>query len=309
MYYKDWLPEWLENYVKPTTKSKTYLRYEEISRRHLVPSLGQYAMEELTPLLLQRYVTGLLQNGNLKTGQGLSPSTVNGMIAVLRGSMDVAYRIGMAESYVMDKVKRPKMKERPVECFTLAEQRQIEAAVLSDPRIKMRGIVICLYTGLRIGELLALQWEDIDWRGAELRVNKNCRDGTDEAGRYCRVVDSPKTASSRRTVPLSPAIVRILREMHKNSLSPWVITGAAEVLSVRSYQRSFERLLQRLGLPHRGFHSLRHTFATRALECGMDVKTLSELLGHRSPGMTLRRYAHSMAAHKREMVNRMGKML
>ena len=209
----------------------------------------------------------------------------------------------------MDKIKRPKAKEREVTCFTLAEQKQIERAVLADKRPKMKGIVICLYTGLRIGELLALEWTDIDFRAGELKVSKSCHDGKDEIGKLRRFIDTPKTSSSIRTIPLAKPILQILKEMKKDNSSPYVISGKEAAPSVRSYQRSFDLLLQKLKIQHKGFHSLRHTFATRALECGMDVKTLSEILGHKSATITLNRYAHSLMEHKRDMMNLVGKLL
>ena len=96
---------------------------------------------------------------------------------------------------------------------------------------------------------------------------------------------------------------------HKKISSPLVISKNGEGISNRTYQRNFESLLKSLNIKHRGFHTLRHTFATRALECGMDVKTLSELLGHKSPAVTLKKYAHTFLIHKKEMMNRLGKLL
>ncbi len=309
MYYKEWLRDWLEHYMKPSTKDKTFTRYEQIVNQHLIPKLGDYEINELTPILVQRYISELLNSGNLKTGKGLAPNSVNSIIAVLQNSLGTAHILGIADKYEMDKLKRPKAKEKQVTCFTPSEQKQIEQAAMLDKRIKMRGIVLCLYSGVRIGELLALEWSDIDFNSGELSVNKNCHDGKDKGGRLIRITDTPKTATSKRVIPLPKPILQMLKEMKKNSSSPYVVSGGDTVLSIRSYQRSFELLLVKLKIPHRGFHSLRHTFATRALECGMDVKTLSEILGHKSATVTLNRYAHSLMEHKRDMMNRLGKLL
>ena len=97
--------------------------------------------------------------------------------------------------------------------------------------------------------------------------------------------------------------------MKRKAKNQYVISNGEKPLMVRSYQRSFERLLKRLQIPHKGFHSLRHTFATRALEIGVDVKTLSEILGHKNANVTLQRYAHSMPEHKKEVMNKIGKLL
>ena len=108
-------------------------------------------------------------------------------------------------------------------------------------------------------------------------------------------------------IPIPRQILPLLREQKKKSRSTFVV-GEDRLQSVRSYQYSFSLLLKKLGISHRGFHALRHTFATRALECGMDVKTLSEILGHKNPVVTLNRYAHSLMPHKHEAMNRLGKL-
>lgn len=173
----------------------------------------------------------------------------------------------------------------------------------------MFGIILALYTGLRIGELLALEWDDVDFSKGELTISKTCYDGRDENGQYCRITGTPKTESSKRTIPMPKQIVPHLREIKKRSKSKYVVGNGNKIITVRSYQRSFELLLIKQKIPHHGFHALRHTFATRAIECGMDVKSLSEILGHKNPTITLKRYVHSFMEHKREYMNRLGKLL
>ena len=201
-------------------------------------------------------------------------------------------------------IKRLKLKERKIECFTLAEQKRIEAAVFGSRKTKLFGIVLCLYTGLRVGELIALQWKDIDLQKGLLTVSRSCHDTSSGIA-----FDEPKTASSRRVIPLPKQLLPRLKRIKKSSNSAFVVSADGNAVSVRSYQRSFELLLKKLHIAHRGFHSLRHTFATRALECGMDVRTLSEILGHKNPTVTLNRYAHSLLEHKAAMMNRLGKLL
>lgn len=212
--------------------------------------------------------------------------------------------LGLTKAYTADKLKRPKLKEKPVECFTFAEQKHIEQAVLNGKKDKLYGIILCLYSGLRIGELIALQWSDIDFAKGILTVSKSCHDGKDGI-----VIYEPKTSSSRRVIPLPKQLLPILKGIKKKSDSPFVVSSNGKPVSVRSYQRSFELFLKKLKISHKGFHSLRHTFATRAIECGMDVKTLSEILGHKNPTVTLNRYAHSLMEHKQDMMNRLGKLL
>lgn len=304
MKYIDWLTQWLENYIRPSVKVRTYERYHLIIEQHIKNSIGNIELDALSPLVLQKFISELLQNGNRKTGKGLSANSVNAVISVIQGSLRTAHLLGLSKEYTADKLKRPKLKEKPVECFTLSEQKQIEQSILNGKKDKMYGILLCLYSGLRIGELIALQWSDIDFVKGILTVSKSCHDGQDGL-----IIDEPKTTNSRRLIPLPKQLLPILKGIKKKSKSPFVVSANGSSVSVRSYQRSFELLLKRLNIPHKGFHSLRHTFATRALECGMDVKTLSEILGHKNPTITLNRYAHSLMEHKADMMNRLGKLL
>ena len=306
MKYGIWLDEWFCNYIRPSSKRKTCERYSEIIEKRLKVKLGEYELDELTPLVLQRYITELIESGNMKTGKGLAANSVNGIITVIQNSLKLAYALGTIKEYAADKIRRPKTKEKEVTCFTLSEQKKIERAALSGKKTKWLGIVVCLYTGLRIGELLALEWKDVDFQKGVLTVSKSRHEGKDENGRYAQIVESPKTVSSRRCIPLPKQILCELRMLKRKSRSVYVISNGESSIPVRSYQRSFERLLKKLDIPHKGFHALRHTFATRALECGMDVKMLSELLGHKDPAVTLRRYVHSLMEQKKEMMNKVG---
>ena len=304
MKYIDWLIQWLENYIRPSVKVRTYERYRLIVEQHIKDKTGSIELNDLSPLVLQSFITELLQRGNKKTGKGLSANSVNAVISVIQSSIRTAHLLGLTKEYTADKLKRPKLKEKPVECFTLAEQKQIEQAILNGKKDKLYGILLCLYSGLRIGELIALRWSDIDLTKGLLTVSKSCHDSKDGL-----IIDEPKTATSRRVIPLPKQLLPILKDVKKRSDSPFVVSANGKPVSVRSYQRSFELLLKKLHIPHKGFHSLRHTFATRAIECGMDVKTLSEILGHKNPTVTLNRYAHSLLEHKVDMMNRLGKLL
>lgn len=225
MKYGIWLDEWFRNYIQPSSKIKTCERYSEIIEKHLKVKLGEYELDELTPLVLQRYVTELMQSGNIVTGKGLAANSVNGIITVIQNSLKLAYTLGELKEYTADKIKRPKTKEKEVSCFTLPEQKKIEQAVLTSKKPKLFGIVLCLYSGLRIGELLALEWSDIDFNKGTITVNKTCHDGRDEKGKLCRITDTPKTTSSKRTIPIPRQLLPLLKEHKKKSNSQYVVSS------------------------------------------------------------------------------------
>lgn len=309
MKYGDWLQIWIENTVKPTAKLRTYVRYKEIAEGHLTPKLGDCELNDVTPLRLQRFATELLQGGNLRTGQGLSVNSVNSIISVAQSSLKAAFAFGELETYTADRIKRPRLREKEIMCFSLAEQRAIEREILDNKKVKLFGVILCLYTGLRIGELLALTWDDVDLVAGTLRISKSCYYGKGQSGTFERHVESPKTPTSYREIPLPKSMLALLKAAKKHSKSEYFVSNGQSAVSIRSYQRSFQALLKKLSIPHQGFHALRHTFATRAVECGMDVKTLSEILGHKNVSVTLNRYVHSLSEHKQAMMNKVGRLL
>lgn len=306
MKYKEWLSVWLENYVKPSAKAKTIESYERIIQKQISSALGEMELSDITTMDIQLFVTGLLKSGNRATLKGLAASSVNTIITVIQSSLKTAVTLGYIHRNVAEGIKRPKIKGKEISCFTIAEQKKIEQAALSDKRSKMFGIVLCLYTGLRIGELLSLTWADVNLQKGFITINKTCHDGMTEHG-FGRICDEPKTQSSRRTIPVPKQLLSALKKLKKTGKNDYVVSFCGHPLTIRSYQRSFALLLKKIGVEHKNFHSLRHTFATRALECGMDVKTLSEILGHKSATVTLNRYVHSLIEHKQNMMNKLGK--
>lgn len=300
MKYNNWLVEWLENTVKPTVKYRTYEKYGRIINKQIVPKLGEFNLDDLSAKTLQDFMAELTMK--------YSANTVNGIVAVIRSSLERACQIGLTDKQFADSIKRPRTVEKRVECFSVDEQKKIESYILKSNKDKLFGIILCLYTGLRIGELLALKWEDINFAKAFIFITKACNDSW-ENGKYIKRIDEPKTATSKRLIPIPRQLLQPLKAIRKRSESDMVVSSdKVEQISIRSYQRTFELVLKKLKIPHKGFHALRHTFATRAIECGMDVKTLSEILGHKNSTITLNRYTHSLLEHKTAMMNKLGKL-
>ena len=311
MKYKEWLHDWLELYEKESVKPRTYKQYEDVINKRLIPALGDYEMEDLSPIILQRYIVELLQKGNTKTGKGLAPNSVNCIILVLHSSLSMAYVLGLSKEIHVDKIKRPKTSEKPVESFTKEEQKMIEQAVLSDKRDKMFGIILCLYTGLRIGELCGIQMKDISLIDKTITVNKTVQRIYDKKkGTTYIHVGPPKTKTSARTIPIPSLLMNIVKKFYTDNPNHYFLTGKNKPTEPRTYRQFFSRFLKRNGLQQVKFHEIRHTFAVRAIEIPeFDIKSLSEILGHKNVSFTLNVYGSANLQQKVKCMNLLNDLL
>ena len=309
MKLKEWLDIWLNKYTKFAVKLRTYERYRYIIEKHINPKLGEFNLDDLSAVTLQDYVLSELEGGNLISSKGLANNSVIGIVNVLKSALKLAKSLEMSVLDNSNKIKLPMATEKPVTAFEKWEQEKLEKYCLSSNKTNYLGIVICLYTGIRLGELLALTWNDIDFKSGIMTISKTAY-RIKQNGNPQVVIDKPKTKNSSRLIPLPKQLLEILKRAKRISKSDFVLsTRTGGIVGTRAYQKTYERILKKLDIPYKNFHSLRHTFATRAIEMGMDVKTLSEILGHKNPVITLQRYTHSMLSHKVLMMNKMGKML
>jgi integrase len=208
------------------------------------------------------------------------------------------------------RVRRTKSEQKKIEAFTVEEQRAIEIEISYSDDRRLHGILLCLYTGLRIGELIGLTWNDVDLERGVIKITKTVYREKDESGTWQLCVDTPKTKASDRVIPLPEYITYMLRQDYETTQTSYVVENKkGERMSIRSYQYIFEKLIERAGVRKLNFHALRHTFATRAIECGMDIKTVADIMGHQNASITLNRYAHCMLDHKIEMMQKLPQVL
>lgn len=308
MKLKDLFNIWLNKYAKLTIKLRTFITYQNIIEKHLIPILGEQDLETLNSSIIQEFILLKLEKGNLNNGKSLSYNSVNSIISVLKQSLKLAYELELLPKDLTSKIKLPKLTEKKIEIFNSSEQQRLENYCLRK-KANYIGIVLCLYTGIRIGELLALTWDDLNFEQKLLSINKNvCTIKLNN--KHITHLDKPKTKSSIRIIPIPKQLIMYLKRIKKKSNSKYIITTRNnKMVSIRSYQRTYAQILTRLNLPYHNYHSLRHSFATRALEMGMDVRSLSEILGHKNVAITLNRYSHSLLEHKIEMMNKLGKEL
>ena len=299
---------WLDRCERERVKPRTYSRYKGLIVQHILPELGDTQIDDLGRRQISEFLTAHQADGNLR-GEALSATSTNLMLTVLNAAFTYACDMELLPANPCDRIRRVPGPPSRVEAFTREEQRRLEVAIAVSEDRRLFGIRLCLYTGLRIGELLGLEWQDVDMGKGILHVQKTVYREKNAEGEWQLFVDRPKTAASERMVPLPGYLAEDLRIYRISARSEFVIENKkAERMSIRSYQYLFERLTEKAGVRKLNFHALRHTFATRALECGMDIKTLSELMGHKNATITLNRYAHSMMDTKIAAMNKLEKL-
>ena len=293
MKIEEWFDVWLSVYIKGQVKQNTYEKYDRVMKSYVISYWKDREIENIT----REDIVELLYV-ELRQKRGLSVSGVNFVIGILKRVFDVAKDNGIITVNPCRNIKRlPNIGQQKAEAFTKSEQLKVERHIEKANNPKLYGIIICLYTGLRIGELLALKWSDIDLKNRIMYVNKS----VDQKGN----VNQPKTSAGNRIIPIPHELITTFRRLKADNNCEYVISTEGRQTGVRSYQRLFERMLRKIGIRVLKFHTLRHTFATRAIESGMDVKTLSELMGHSNVSITLNCYTHCLLEHKRQAMNRL----
>ena len=288
---------------KQYVKRSTYAAYCLLIQSHLLPELGE--MVDVQEEDVQNLV-------NRKLASGLSQKTVRDILVVLKMILRYGAKHGLMEYHQIDVVFPTEREKNDIEVLTLSNQRQLMAFVKEHFTFLNLGIFICLNAGLRIGEVCALQWEDIDVTSGIIRVKKTIQriylvDGDKKYTEL--IVDKPKTKNSIREIPMTRDLLTLVRPLKKVVRSDfYVLTNAALPTEPRTYRSYFNKLQNQLGLPKMRFHGLRHSFATRCIESKCDYKTVSVLLGHSNIGTTLNLYVHPNLEQKRKCIDAMGKM-
>lgn len=303
------LLEWLEKFQKEHIKARTYNRYQGLIEMHIVPALGDQDISILSRREIQKFLINQKRDGNMRSKETLSATSTNMMLSLLNLAFEYACDMEYIKENPCIRIRRARADTKKVEAFSTDEQRAVEAEIAKSGDRRLHGIILCLYTWVRLGELIALTWSDIDFKLGTLKVTKTAYRAQNEYGIWNLCIDTPKTESSERVIPLPKYITDMLSQDRNVAKTPYIVENKkAERMSIRSYQYLFERLTEKASVRKLNFHALRHTFATRALECGMDIKTLSELMGHKNASITLNRYAHSMMDTKIAAMNKLEKL-
>ena len=299
-----------ERNIGHQVKESTFVKYHQIIVKHLLPALGDVNVENMTHELIESFASNLLR-GEGKTKRPLAPRTVADILCVLRSILRFA-RCGGAT--VPCDGSSVRMRRPRVDIRVLSRQEQDEICRYLYENINPRnvGLMLSLFAGLRVGELSALRWEDISLEDRTVSIRQTMQriQNLDPEGpRTQVVVTAPKTITSIRTIPLPDDLVRLIASLPGEHRG-FFLTGEEDVfVEPRVMQYCFRRVLQKCDLKYANYHALRHTFATRCVELGFDVKCLSELLGHSTVTMTMDRYVHPTMEHKREHMQRLSELM
>ena len=298
-------------------KLSTYHTYRTLIERHILPDIGGLRLDQLGPDTIARYLRDKREHGRLDGRGGLAANTVANLSNILASALKLAGAAQLLPKRAGAKLSGPK-REKRTEAFLLEEQRAIEQAIEDGlpERPQLLGLLLCLYSGIRVGELCALQWQNVSFCGSTIqightlqRIALGCPDGPKTA----LILDSPKSAYSVRTIPLPHRMLDKLRRYHdalsdgrRKNADFVFLQDSGKPFEPRLWEKWFRQLLAGAkSVRELKFHALRHTFATRAIESGMDIKSVSEILGHSSVEITMKIYVHSFMAQKKVGMERL----
>jgi integrase len=296
------LDKWLETVIKIGTRYSTYTSYKGYINNHIKRLISDVPIPDLKPIIIQDFVY------KLTAEKRLSARTIGIIVTMLSSALNYAEDYEFIERNPCRRIRLPKVEEKEVEVFTQNEQKRIENEILKSEDKRYYGILITLYTGMRIGELCALKWENVDFDKKCISIKKSLnRISRDDNSNKKTVMaeQEPKTKKSKRIIHLPDFIVKILRKLKTERKGEYVVSAKdGKFVQPRTMQILHKKLLKKANVPYNNFHALRHTFATRAAELNTDPKTVSETLGHTNTQITLNRYTHSLYEQKQIMTKR-----
>ena len=305
MLYSNWIVKWLQR-KEQLVKESTFAAYSNIVVNHLLPKFGEMKLEQITEEVIQDYVFELLKHGRLDGSGGMGERASKDIVIVLKNTLRDAMRAKLIKTTVFE-IRFPSFNSRcKVKVLSPAEQKLLCDAIDSNLTTRSAGIFLSLHTGMRIGEVCALRWMDVDMDDRMIHINHTLqrvyKKDLSGKGKSKLLLSTPKTKTSRRSIPISKSLFAVMKELSPSCPDMFFLSGSKKMVEVRTFRTFFEAFLLRNGIEKFNFHVLRHTFATRCIEAGADCKTVSELLGHATVNMTLNLYVHPRVEQKRNCV-------
>lgn len=289
--YKDYIYLWLKE-KKISIKESTYFNYLYIVEKYIIPQLGKYNVKKLNYDVIQEYIYYLYNEKKLST------KTIKDIVMVIKLSL---------RKYNKNfnfKFNYPKLNNKNMNILTKEEQNILVKYINDNPSYKNIGILLSLFLGMRIGEICALKWSDINIKEEIISINNTIQRVYDKLENKSKIIiSSPKTINSKRQIPISKGILKLIKDKKDTDL--YFLTSSNTFIEPRSYRNYFDKILKNLNINHYKFHTLRHTFASNLIEFGFDYKLVSELLGHSNINTTLNNYVHPKASLKKECINKL----
>jgi integrase len=308
---KDWLYQWLHNYAEITVRPSTYISYEGYIYNHIIPILGDVPVQQITPVIIQNFYNQKFESGRTDGAGGLSPKTIRNLHNMLHQSLDQAKINGVIMNNPTEGTVIPRNEKKEMRVLSLHE----EAALISVLNYHRLGFAILfdLATGLRIGELCAVKWSDVNFNKRTIKISRTLQRIKKSMGEQINGENSTaiiegnvKTNSGFREIPLPDKIFEKLLQYQQAQFNEMNYYGniyqnygyifampLGTCVEPSTMRDALNYLLNIAGIEHANFHSLRHTFATRAIENGVNIKTLSDILGHSQVQITMDLYCHS----------------
>lgn len=307
IYFGELIDQWI-TYTSINTKESTLARYCGLLDRHVRNEFGSIPVDIITTEFIEQYITQLLVSGRLDGRGGLAPKTVSDILSVIKSIFAYSARHGIHVNCNPSSiaVKNPK---RQLRVLSKEEQSILVTYLQENTDLNKLGVLICLYTGIRVGELCAMKWGKIDFATNTMQVDCTLQRVETRAGQGIHktniVISRPKSECSERVIPIPSCLISCLKYHYRKS-DDYILTGEANrFVEPRVMQYRFKKMLKDCDIQPAPFHALRHTFATRCVEIGFEIKSLSEILGHSNVNITLNRYVHSSFVLKQQNMDKL----
>ena len=303
----DVVEEWtVSNQIKQ--KAATQLKYHTIINKHILSELGSLDINELDDFVINAFLAKKLNAKMSDNEKSLNPSYVKTMGIILNSIVNYAVSMGYRPP-LKSKILKPSENKKDIIIMNRHSQIILEQALLHNISTTSVGVMLALHAGLRIGEVCALRWDDLDLTKGVLHIRHTVarvKNTNPECSTKTKlIIDKPKTMMSYRDIPIDTKLLDYLQKARSLYKAEYVVSEKNSFISPRTFDYRFHRLLEEYRIEDINFHGLRHTFATRCVELGVDVKTLSELLGHANVSTTLNTYVHSTIDLKRSQIEKL----
>lgn len=305
MLFKELLNRWLQN-NKIRYKQSTYSKYKYMIDKHIIPIIGDMKVTDVNVPMINTFLGNKMKDGGLHDDKGLSPAYVRTMALIINAALNYAI-IEEIRSPIKSEIFKPSVKQCKITTLSHAEYNHLSEYCQEHLNYTSIGILIALNTGLRVGEICALRWKDIDTDSHLLRVNNTVSRIKNNEDKCSWIMETPKTASSLRDIPISETLMSALLQISRLSDSDYIVSENENFVNPRTFEYRYHKEICASKVTNVNFHALRHTFATRCVEGGMDIKTLSEILGHSNVSITLNTYVHSSLELKKSQIEKVEK--